>query len=59
MDEILFLFFDIRKAHLFSIPFLTAPTNAIGIDDACAGTTTSWIAAHINFNLINRLGLTI
>ena len=47
------------KAHLFSIPFLTAPTNAICIDDACASTTTSWIAAHINFNLINRLGLTI
>jgi len=32
--------------HFFSIPCLTTPTNAIGIDDASTGSTASWVFTH-------------
>jgi hypothetical protein len=39
-------FLMVRKTHLFTIPFLTAPAHPLIVDDASACSATSWIFSH-------------
>ena len=49
---------EIWHRHFFAIPYLSAPTYSLRIDDASSCSATPWIVSHF-FPILNLLRLTI
>ena len=44
--------------HFDAVPYLSAPTNSLWVDDASSGTAAPWIVSHF-FPIKNKQSLTI